>query len=165
MSAPAAVWIVVLILHSCQSLNLPADFKPTHESPGLSTTQVLIGNVLPQSFAYLHGAACLDGTPPAYYILHGAPQAPWIVFFEGILIRAITLANISCLGLFSLPYIGGGWCFSADDCVSRAKGGGGSSKGYQGAHMDAGGILSPNPLVNPGFSNATMVPRLYSCDP
>jgi hypothetical protein len=42
----------------------------------------LMGYVLPTSFAASHGAACLDGTPPAYAIRHGNPNQ-WVLFLEG----------------------------------------------------------------------------------
>lgn len=43
------------------------------------------------------GAACLDGTPPAYWFLEGAEKSKYYVNFEG-----------------------GGWCTSLDDCYGRA---------------------------------------------
>ena len=55
--------------------------------------------LLPQE----HGAACpcLDGTPPAYWIVRGkGPDA----------------------NKFILNYEGGGWCASLDDCAGRTGG-------------------------------------------
>ena len=43
----------------------------------------LVGVVVPQAVADVHGAKCLDGTPPAYAIHHGDPKT-WIVFVEGV---------------------------------------------------------------------------------
>ena len=54
-------------------------------------------HLLPQD----NGAACLDGTPPAYWLWPGNPKK-FIFNFEG-----------------------GGWCTSLDDCAGRA----GSRKG------------------------------------
>ena len=44
-------------------------------SPPLSLT------VLPQPFAESHGAACLDGSPPAFYSLVQDPTK-WVLFIE-----------------------------------------------------------------------------------
>ena len=46
----------------------------------------LMGVVLPAAFATAHGAACLDGTPPAYAIRHGNPNQ-WVLFLEGVRTR------------------------------------------------------------------------------
>nr|GLL45942.1 pectin acetylesterase 8-like [Ipomoea trifida] len=46
------------------------------------------------------GAVCLDGSPPAYYLDEGEGQGSnnWLIFLEG-----------------------GGWCFTAQDCLDRSK--------------------------------------------
>lgn len=101
--------------------------------------------VLPQAFASQYGAACLDGSPPAFYSYAGDPQK-WILFIEG-----------------------GGWCFDPAgpnqtiiNCAGRAQGGGGSSNGM-GATFNAGGLLSPDPKINPHYANHTMV-FIHYCD-
>jgi hypothetical protein len=99
-------------------------------------------SVLPQPFADSFGAKCLDGSPPALYSLLAPSPAtsPLIIFLEG-----------------------GGWCFSIADCVGRSKGGGGSSKGM-GATMVVGGLLSPDPAVNPRFAANTSFVFAHYCD-
>jgi hypothetical protein len=65
--------------------------------------QNLTLRVLSPAIAAQHGAACLDGTPPGYYYRLGDPSR-WKIHLRG-----------------------GGWCFSAADCASRAKSDLGSS--------------------------------------
>jgi hypothetical protein len=101
-------------------------------------TPLLSLTVLPSSFASSFGAACLDGTAPAFYALEQDPKR-WILFIEG-----------------------GGWCFSLADCAGRAKGGGGSSSGMA-PSMNVGGLLSPNSTINPRFSNYSFV-FIHYCD-
>lgn len=100
--------------------------------------------VLPQTFADIYGAKCLDGSPPAIYYKLGDPNR-WILFLEG-----------------------GGWCADTTynstvaNCFGRAAGGGGSSNGiHNGSSMDVGGIMSTNPAVNPHFYNASLVFHHY----
>tara|TARA_B110001452_G_scaffold182163_1_gene152997 strand:+ start:2087 stop:2437 length:351 start_codon:yes stop_codon:yes gene_type:complete len=79
-----------------------------------------------------HGARCLDGSPPAYYVRPAsAPQnaSRIVVYFQG-----------------------GGWCYTLDDCRSRSKGGLGSSKSYPDAQGDLGGVISGDASLNPDFA-------------
>jgi hypothetical protein len=100
--------------------------------------------VLPAAFANTWGAACLDGSPPAFYSLVQDPQR-WAVFIEG-----------------------GGWCFdqtangTISNCAGRAAGGGGSSR-YNGGSMNVGGFLSSDPKINPNYYNWTLV-FIHYCD-
>jgi hypothetical protein len=100
--------------------------------------------VLPQAYADSYGAACLDGSPPSFYSLVQDPTR-WVIFAEG-----------------------GGWCFDTtpagvvSNCAGRAMGGGGSSK-YNGPTTVIGGLLSPDPTVNPTFSNYSLAFLKY-CD-
>jgi len=95
---------------------------------------------LSPAFAAQYGAACLDGTPPAYWIQSGSDGGRvWVIFAEG-----------------------GGWCFTPDQCASRAAGYLGSSKGLA-ATFTPGGIDSSVPSTNPHFANATHV-FLHYCD-
>lgn len=94
--------------------------------------------VLPQDWADVYGAKCLDGSPPAHYALIQDPTR-WVVFIEG-----------------------GGWCFTPASCASRAAGGGGSSRNNA-QSMDVGGLLSPNATINPRFFNCSFVFIRY-CD-
>ena len=86
------------------------------------------------------GAACLDGTRPAFYLWPGAEPTKFVLFLEG-----------------------GGWCFTEKDCLKRSKGGLGSSAGYHPTMADAGGIMSANATQNPHFSNWTKAFLKY-CD-
>ena len=42
----------------------------------------LVGHVVPQAVADAHGAKCLDGTAPGFYVLLQDP-ARWTLFIEG----------------------------------------------------------------------------------
>jgi hypothetical protein len=126
----AAAW------STCLARPSSFEFIPTPKSAtALSQTGFpnLQATVRPQTFADTFGAKCLDGTPPAFFSLIQDPQR-WILFIEG-----------------------GGWCFSLSDCAGRASGGGGSSNGYAGTSMDVGGLLSPDPSINPRFYNYSFV--------
>lgn len=111
-----------------------------------------LSRVLLEEAAEISGARCLDGSPAAYYWRpgYGSGAQSWILFFEG-----------------------GGWCAGFadavggfDSCLSRSKGGLGSSTGtaptmelgYQG-----GATLSPDPTVNPRFYNWNVAYAHY-CD-
>jgi O-palmitoleoyl-L-serine hydrolase len=107
--------------------------------------QPLSLTVLPQAFATQFGAACLDGTPPAYW-LHAGDPAKWVFLIEG-----------------------GGWCFdpaganaTITACAARAAGGGGSSNGLA-PTFDVGGLLSPNATINPHYAGWTQV-FVHYCD-
>jgi hypothetical protein len=89
--------------------------------------------VLPQDFADIYGAKCLDGTPPAVYMKANASSSTYVLFLEG-----------------------GGWCMdtsaagTVSSCFGRAAGGLGSSAGLRnGTDNVIGGLLSEDPLVNP----------------
>ena len=104
--------------------------------------------VLPQAFADIYGAKCLDGTPPALYIHPGSDKSTFVVFEEG-----------------------GGWAFDVTPALtvralfSRAAGGLGSSNGIitNKSTTTVGGLLSTDPAINPRFSNATLV-FVHYCD-
>jgi hypothetical protein len=93
-------------------------------------------------------AVCLDGSPPGYYIERGAPNAGWMVHWQG-----------------------GGWCMNPDDCANRAKSPLGSSSSYAADKDDvlgaydggAHGLFSNSSTVNPDFHNFTKVYVRY-CD-
>lgn len=107
-----------------------------------SLSQLTQGNLtkVSASAAEQFGAKCLDGTPPAYYVWSGNESKKFVIFLEG-----------------------GGWCFTDVECVSRSRGGLGSSKGYAHQMADAGGIMSMNSTENPYFANFTKVFVKY-CD-
>ena len=98
---------------------------------------------LPQT----NGAACLDGTPPAYWLVQGTETTKYYINFEG-----------------------GGWCTSLDDCASRA----GSRKGSSNNLPDPFNLVQlmgawgtwyfgNTTDVNPLMHNWTMIQVLY-CD-
>ena len=85
------------------------------------------------------GARCLDGSPPAFYIREGAEKESFIIDF-----------------------CGGGWCYDESSCLARSGDALlGSSKfvthdgNKQG--LANGGLLSPDPTINPDFANWTHV--------
>uniref|UniRef100_A0A6B2L7Z4 Pectin acetylesterase n=1 Tax=Arcella intermedia TaxID=1963864 RepID=A0A6B2L7Z4_9EUKA len=90
------------------------------------------------------GAACIDGTPPAYYIVPGTGSGAdkWFIFHQG-----------------------GGWCTSLADCYARSKTALGSSSGYPQTLdlADEGGYFSDDPTANPAFYNWNKVYFPY-CD-
>ena len=88
------------------------------------------------------GALCLDGTPGAFYFRAGtgSGKAKWYIHHQG-----------------------GGWCESLDDCLSRSKGGLGSSASYAATSNQQGGYFSQDPSVNPMMYNWNMVFMPY-CD-
>ena len=92
----------------------------------------------------VHGAKCLDGTPPAYTLRVGQGEnaSKFIVFMEG-----------------------GGWCFSISDCQRRRGGGLGSSNDYKPGRTkpDLGGVMGYNSTTNPDFHSYTMV-FVHYCD-
>jgi len=89
-----------------------------------------------------NGAACLDGSPPAYYLRPGFGDGvnKWLLFHEG-----------------------GGWCTSLNDCLARSKTTLGSSKTYPDTWTNNDGYFSPDTTVNPLMYNWNMVYFKY-CD-
>ena len=117
-------------------------------------------------------AACLDGSPPAFYIWPGVETKKYILFLEGAcasseaqvaLFSRILMMFRSAHPPFSTTPTGGGWCFTEKTCKSRSKSGLGSSTGYKPAEGDLGGIMSANVTENPLFANWTKVFVKY-CD-
>eukprot|EP01065_Artemidia_motanka_P015223 TRINITY_DN19098_c0_g1_i1.p1 TRINITY_DN19098_c0_g1~~TRINITY_DN19098_c0_g1_i1.p1 ORF type:complete len:433 (+),score=116.73 TRINITY_DN19098_c0_g1_i1:70-1299(+) len=100
----------------------------------------------PQDIVAETGAACLDGSPPGMYMRTNASSTSWVLFLEG-----------------------GGWCFgrnrdeTLEGCAARAKGGGGSSKGFPASLPDFGGVLGASAVTNPGFHTWNAVFLKY-CD-
>ena len=88
------------------------------------------------------GAACLDGTPGAYYHLPGSGTGAnkWYIHHQG-----------------------GGWCESIEDCFSRSKGNLGSSKAYPAQAGLGGGYFDTDSKVNPMMYNWNHVFMRY-CD-
>eukprot|EP01051_Picozoa_sp_SAG22_P001103 SAG22_NODE_39_length_26283_cov_18.486653_2_plen_404_part_00 len=88
------------------------------------------------------GAVCLDGSPGAYYHVPGTGDGKnkWYVHHQG-----------------------GGWCESMDDCLSRSKGGLGSSKEYPAEANVDGGYFSNDPKQNPLMATWNKVMMRY-CD-
>lgn len=88
------------------------------------------------------GAACLDGSPGAYYFLpgNGSGAKSWYIHHQG-----------------------GGWCESLDDCLGRSKSALGSSKSYPATANLGGGYFSTDPTQNPLMYNWNKVFMRY-CD-
>jgi len=88
------------------------------------------------------GAACLDGSAPAYYIRPGTGTGAnkWLLFHEG-----------------------GGWCNSLNDCLGRSKTVLGSSKTYPPTSNENGGYFSTSATENPLMYNWNVVYIKY-CD-
>jgi len=96
---------------------------------------------LPSSVIAAFGAACLDGSPPAFYHRPGQKSNRFIIFLEG-----------------------GGWCSNStspgsddnfESCDKRALTDTGSSTNYNRSEFggDYGGILSRDPDINPSFAH------------
>jgi len=102
--------------------------------------------LLDDAMSQANEAFCLDGSPGAFYIKPASTSKP----------GADAAAGFATSWQFYLE--GGGWCWSADDCASRAQGGLGSSNNYAptlGAM--GGGIVSSDCSVNPTWCNANQV--------
>jgi hypothetical protein len=98
-----------------------------------------------------HQAACLDGSPPGYYVLarDPSPTAPWIISLEG-----------------------GAWCWQLEEdptnamasCVDRSTMYLGTSTGIPNTtSVCGGGVLAPNATTNPVFSGFN-VAYVHYCD-
>ncbi|KAG8386906.1 hypothetical protein BUALT_Bualt03G0197500 [Buddleja alternifolia] len=91
--------------------------------------------------ALAKGAACLDGSPPAYYYIKGFGEGSnnWLVQLEG-----------------------GGWCGSDEWCIKISKSHNGSTKNKSDT-MTYGQIFSQDKAINPDFYNWNIVIVSY-CD-
>ena len=89
-----------------------------------------------------NGAACLDGSPGAYYHLpgNGTGANKWYIHHQG-----------------------GGWCESLDDCLGRSRGALGSSTSYPATASLGGGYFDVDPSNNPQMYNWNHVYMRY-CD-
>ena len=99
-----------------------ANFRAAEEGKGNAKITLLT------AAAAATGAVCLDGSPGAYYHVPGTGDGKnkWYVYHQG-----------------------GGWCESMDDCLSRSKGGLGSSTKYPAEANIDGGYFSSDPKQNP----------------
>ena len=91
--------------------------------------------------ASVNGAACLDGSPPGFY-LHsgrGLGKSKWIVFFQG-----------------------GAWCHDVETCHQRSSTALGSSSCFR-RYLRLEGLLSNQAKYNPDYYNYTKVFVPY-CD-
>jgi len=88
------------------------------------------------------GAACLDGTPPAYYFRAGSGSGAnkWFIYHQG-----------------------GGWCNSLTDCLGRSKTALGSSSSYPPTANYDTGYFSTAQLTNPLMYNWNIAYFQY-CD-
>eukprot|EP01124_Arcella_intermedia_P010495 TRINITY_DN1699_c0_g1_i1.p1 TRINITY_DN1699_c0_g1~~TRINITY_DN1699_c0_g1_i1.p1 ORF type:complete len:359 (+),score=55.83 TRINITY_DN1699_c0_g1_i1:27-1103(+) len=89
-----------------------------------------------------NGAACLDGSPPAFYYYPGTGDGAnkWFLHYEG-----------------------GGFCLSLDNCYARSKTKLGSSTSYTQTQNLGGGYFSTDPTINPLMYNWNKVLFKY-CD-
>ena len=135
---PKYLMYAVQLLFLCAAVRAASWFEPVEKGSSTAGPDPLSLHTIPQSLADSFGAKCLDGSPPSSYIL---PQDPsrWVIFVEG-----------------------GGWCQTLASCAGRARGSGGSSHGLA-PTMDVGGLLSPDPTINPRFNNWTFV-FMHYCD-
>jgi len=113
----------------------------------LLSSFTLIWSITPSTLSIItestkDGAACLDGSPPAYYFHQGSGSG----------------AN-----KWFLHHQGGGCCGSLQDCYARSLTGLGSSKSYGKTADLGGGYFSTDPKVNPLMYNWNMVLFMY-CD-
>ena len=86
---------------------------------------------------------CLDGSPPVIYTRPATNESDrhkWVLYFHG-----------------------GGWCFSAAQCLERSKGSLGSTKGIGRTYDRPSGVMSPDPRVNPTFATWNHA-ILWYCD-
>ncbi|PWA92030.1 protein kinase superfamily protein [Artemisia annua] len=92
--------------------------------------------------AVAKGAACLDGSPPAYQFDAGSGDGVnnWLLHIQG-----------------------GGWCYSVNDCRTRTYNKYGSSKNMKSSDYNFTGILSNKQALNPNFYNWNRVAIRY-CD-
>ena len=89
-------------------------------------------------------ARCLDGSPPAYY-------------------RRVS-SSLENATKFIVYFQGGGWCYTNEECLARSKTPIGSSLSYAPSIAESkGGIVDPDPDVNPNFHSWTQIWVPY-CD-
>ena len=92
------------------------------------------------------GAACLDGSPPGYWMDEASAASnasKWVIHAQG-----------------------GGWCWNETECAERATGALGSSKGWTqvtSCYGKCDGILSKNSTENPDFSSWNRACALVCC--
>jgi len=126
------------------------DAQPPPEPP--CDGGVLQLKIVDTSIVESTNAACLDGSPPAYYVVvrNPSPTASWIISLEG-----------------------GAWCWQLEEdptngmasCPDRATTYLGTSKNIPLNTTTAceGGILAPNATTNPIFSNFNIA-LVHYCD-
>lgn len=98
--------------------------------------------VLLDDYAVKNGAACLDGSPPGYFIKrgYGSGVNSWIIHFSG-----------------------GAWCYDEQACYQRSQTEYGSTRYVNNINLPHQGMYSDDRSSNPDFYNWNMVFVLY-CD-
>ena len=87
--------------------------------------------LLDDAYSKSINARCLDGSSPAYYLRKASRKenfTKFVVYFQG-----------------------GGWCYSLTECLTRSSTPIGSSSTYPETLSSKGGIVDPDPLLNPNF--------------
>ncbi|KAH3766799.1 Elongator complex protein 3 [Pelomyxa schiedti] len=101
----------------------------------------LVLHVVSADVADKYGGYCLDGSPPGYYLRTGAQKDKWRIHIRG-----------------------GGWCWTASQCLSRAQSDLGSSLYFTEHFCDspniAEGFMNDNSTVNP-FADWNLVFWMY----
>ena len=103
--------------------------------------------VLLEEEASKTGAVCLDGSPPGFYFRPGSGEN----------------AN-----KFALHFLGGGWCWTLEDCAQRAQTFIGTSKLWtplfsdmHDQYLPSGGMKLGDPALKPVFANWNLVYIMY----
>ena len=119
-----------------------AEFYAASEQAGRGVDNATMTGVLLSAAAKEKGAVCLDGSPGMVYVRKGTGSGAnkWYIHHQG-----------------------GGWCESLDDCLSRSKGGLGSSTRYGKTSAQNSGYFSTSPAENPMMYNWNKVFMKY-CD-
>jgi len=138
----ASLALVAATLTGCALSAAPPTVETLSAAP--PTVETLGGLTLVDQAA--RGAACLDGSPPGYWMRRAtvaADAARWVIHAQG-----------------------GGWCYDDALCAARAKGRIGSSASWgatTSCYGSCDGILSANATSNPDFAGWNAVFLGY-CD-
>ncbi|EDQ87863.1 uncharacterized protein MONBRDRAFT_33119 [Monosiga brevicollis MX1] len=146
MAAAMAVLVVVVLVLGCCHGSTATMAEARWENAGPAGSKVVSSAsliLLNDSHSQSLGAFCLDGSAPGYYVRPGSG------------------ANASRL---LVHFLGGGWCWSVDDCAARSEGNIGSSSSWTTdgipSTFSAGGIMD---ALESDYGNYTLLYVMY-CD-